>query len=229
MPAGDLVQIGKSFRVGFNGAVWTGYQLTALTRSKTANVETILDNSGATTTHVITNPGDQIAITANIEDADGNITPPDVGDFLSVTLPGDTLPTAWCLLSPATVTHGNGVTTISATLTREDSMATIYDDAVFPVFIDSTATWSLSSPVNVDFSLILRNATDTITYVKNGATTLSSSTQYNVIGSSPSRVRTIRMLTTYIDDVLTAAGQTVTLTIKTSIGSDFTFTITAKA
>lgn len=126
MAAGDKVQIGKAFKVEFGSYTFAGYQPTSITNSRTANVETITDTRGANVTHIFTNPGKQLSLTAYIEDSAGSITPPDVGDILTVTPPEGTSQ-KWILASPATVTHGNSITTISLTLTREDSMAATYD------------------------------------------------------------------------------------------------------
>lgn len=125
MPAGDLVQIGKAFKVAYGSFTYAGYQPTSVTNSRTANVETILDTRGAATTHIITNPAKQLTLTAYIENT-GNITPPAVGTEITVTPPEGTSQ-IWILAAPATITHGNSISTISLTLTREDSMAATYD------------------------------------------------------------------------------------------------------
>jgi hypothetical protein len=126
MAAGDRVQIGKAFKVEYGDFAFTGYQPTSVGNTRTADVETIKDTRNANISHQITNPGKQINVSAMVEDAAGSITPPDVGDIITLTPPEGTSQ-KWCLLSPATVTHGNGITSISMTLTREDSMATYYD------------------------------------------------------------------------------------------------------
>jgi hypothetical protein len=126
MPAGDRVQIGKAFKVEYGSFAYTGYQATSVGNTRTADVESIKDTRNANISHQITNPGKQINVSALIEDSAGSITPPDVGDIITLTPPEGTSQ-KWCLLSPATVTHGNGITSISMTLTREDSMAAYYD------------------------------------------------------------------------------------------------------
>lgn len=126
MAAGDKVQIGKAFKVEYGSFTYAGYQPTSVSNSRTANVETITDTRGANVTHIFTNPGKQLTLTAYIENSGGSITPPTVGTLITVTPPEGTSQ-KYILASPATVTHGNSITTISMTLVREDSMAATYD------------------------------------------------------------------------------------------------------
>ena len=126
MAAGDRVQIGKAFKVEYGSFAFTGYQPTSVSNVRNADVESIKDIRNANISHQITNPGKQITVTALIEDSGGSITPPDIGDIITLTPPEGTS-TKYCLLSSPSVTHSNGITTISMTLTREDSMAATYD------------------------------------------------------------------------------------------------------
>jgi len=126
MAAGDRVQIGKAFKVEYGSFAYTGYQPTSIGNTRTADVESIKDTRNANISHQITNPGKQINVSALIEDSSGSVTPPDIGDIITLTPPEGTSQ-KFILLSPATVTHGNGITSISMTLTREDSMAATYD------------------------------------------------------------------------------------------------------
>lgn len=223
MPAGDKVQIGKQFKVEFGGAVWTGYQFTNLTRSKTANVETITDTRGANVTHIFTNPGDQIAISAMIEDASGSITPPDVGDYFAITIPGANRPSAWILLSPATVTHGNGVSTISATLTREDSMAAGYETAISASISPTTATFSIGSPSNKTSTITFSQWATSVQSVLVNSVALTPTTDYTVVGT------TLTITSGYLASVLTDPDDVVAITVRFNAGNDRTFTITATA
>jgi hypothetical protein len=125
MAAGDKVQIGKQFKVEYGAFTYSGYQPTSITNSKTAAVESVIDIRGAVCTHIITNPAKQLTLTCYIESS-GSIVPPGVGDEITVTPPEGTS-TKYLLIAPATVTHGNSITTLSMTLTREDSMAATYD------------------------------------------------------------------------------------------------------
>ena len=125
MAAGDKVQIGKAFKVEYGAFTYAGYQPTAVSSSRGAVVETITDTRGANITHIIGNPSRTLEITAYIENT-GSIVPPDVGDIITVTPPEGTA-TKYILASPATVSHSNSVTTISMSLMREDSMASVYD------------------------------------------------------------------------------------------------------
>jgi FtsP/CotA-like multicopper oxidase with cupredoxin domain len=126
MPAGDRVQIGKAFKVEYGSYVFAGYQPTAITNQRTANVETIMDPRNAAISHQITNPGKQLTLNAMIEDSAGSITPITVGEIVTITPPEGTSQ-KWCVLASAPVSHSNGITTISITATREDSMAAAYD------------------------------------------------------------------------------------------------------
>jgi hypothetical protein len=126
MAAGDRVQIGKAFKVEYGVFAYTGYQPTSISNTRTADVESIKDIRNANISHQITNPGKQISITCLIEDSAGSITPPDIGDIITLTPPEGTS-TKYCLLTAPGVTHGNGITTLTLTLTREDSMAAYYD------------------------------------------------------------------------------------------------------
>jgi len=224
MAAGDKVQIGKQFKVEFGGAVWTGYQFTSLARSKNANVETITDTRGANVTHVITNPGDQIAISAMIEDASGSITPPAVGSYFAITIPGATRPSAWVLLSPATVTHGNSVSTISATLTREDSMAAGYETAISGSLDSNAENYSLASPAAVDVGINYSAWATSISSVLNGSTPLVLNTNYS-IEAGP----VLRIAQAYIAANVTDPDDAITLTVRFNAGNDATLVITATA
>lgn len=223
MAAGDKIQIGKAFKVEFGGATWTGYQFTSLAHSKTAAVEQVLDTRGAAVTHIYTNPATQIAISAMIEDASGSVTPPDIGDYFAITLPGASRPAAWILLSPATVTHGNGVTTISATLTREDSMAAGYEAAISASISPTTATFSIGSPANKTSTITFSAFATSVSQVLNGVTPLTVTTHYTVVGT------TLTITSAYLASVLTSPGDTVALTVRFNAGDDKTFTITATA
>jgi hypothetical protein len=152
MAAGDQVIIGKQFALRFGDAVWAGYQITGLTNSNTADVETIKDERSANVAHIISNPASVITINAYIKD-DGSIIPPDIGDVVTITNPdGDEF--GYIIASPATVTHGNSITTISATLTREDSLGAIYD-AIAAMSIDQPEyTYEDSSEDDVDIEVV---------------------------------------------------------------------------
>lgn len=127
MAAGDKVQIGKAFKVEFGTFTYAGYQPTSITHTTTADVTAISDTRGATCTHIINNPGKQITINCYIEDSAGSITPPAVGTIVQLTPPDAAQATKYILGSSPTVTHSNNITTLSMTLTREDSMAATYD------------------------------------------------------------------------------------------------------
>jgi hypothetical protein len=223
MAAGDKVQIGKQFKVEFGGAVWTGYQFSSISRSKTAEVTQIADTRGATVTHIINNPGDQITIAAMIEDANGSITPPDVGSYFAITIPGATRPSAWILLSPATVTHGNGVSTISATLNREDSMAAGYETAISASISPTTATFSLGAPANKTSTITYSIWATSVLEIKNGNTVLTPTTHYTVVGT------TLTITSAYLSSVLSNPADTAALTVVFNAGNNSTFTVTATA
>jgi hypothetical protein len=125
MAAGDKVQIGKAFKVEFGSFTYAGYQPTSITNTRSAEVTQITDTRGATVTHIINNPGKQITITCYVEST-GSVTPPSIGDFITLTPPEGTSQ-KYILASSPTMTHSNNITTLSMTLTREDSMAATYD------------------------------------------------------------------------------------------------------
>lgn len=125
MAAGDKVQIGTVMKVEFGAFSYTGYLPTSVSNTRIAEVNTIKDERNATQTHIFNNPGKQITVNLQIKST-GSITPPKPGDIITLTPPEGTS-TKYLLLSPATVTHGTEVTTLSMTLTREDSMAATYD------------------------------------------------------------------------------------------------------
>lgn len=127
MAAGDKVQIGKAFKVEYGSFTYAGYQPTSVTTTTTADVTAITDTRGATCTHIINNPGEQITISCYIEDSGGSITPPSVGDIISLTPPDGAAPVKYILAGSPTVTHSNNITTLGMTLTREDSMGATYD------------------------------------------------------------------------------------------------------
>jgi hypothetical protein len=126
MAAGDQVIIGAVVNIGYGSFSYTGYIPQSVTNSRTADVATIKDERNANITHIISNPGKSINFTAMIKTSGGSITPPDIGDLITLTPPEGTAQ-KYILLSPATVTHGTEAATISMTLVREDSMAATYD------------------------------------------------------------------------------------------------------
>ena len=125
MAAGDQIVIGEAFKVQYGSFTLTGFTPTGVTNSRTADIETIKDERNANICHIISNPAKVLTVNAYIESS-ASITPPIVGTIITCTPPEGTSQ-KWILASPATVTHGNSVTTLSMTLTREDSMAATYD------------------------------------------------------------------------------------------------------
>lgn len=219
MAAGDKIQIGKLFAVEFGNAKWTGTQMTALSRSRGAAVETITDTRGANTTHIISNKASQIEITAYLEDGGGFSEPPAVGSVIRITEPGETRPSAWILLSPATISFSNSVTTISASLSREDSMADIYEEEISAVLAASQVNFSIGGTGDLNTTLTLNLASDSVESVKWGAIVLTSAA-YNVIGLSPSKNRTLRLYRSWLSSQITTVGAEVNLTIRFTAGLD---------
>jgi hypothetical protein len=224
MPAGDRVQIGKAFKVEFGGAVWTGYQLTSLTNQATANVESIMDTRNAAVSHQITNPGKSIAIAAMIEDVGGSITPPGVGDIVVITPPGETRGQAWILLASAPISHSNGISTISATLTREDSMAAHYEASISASLESEAEDFSVGSPADIELDINYTAQATSIVQVLKGATPVPATSNWEVVFGPRLQIKH-----PYLSSELTTAGDELVLTIRFNVGNDATLTITAIA
>lgn len=221
MAAGDRVQIGKLFKVGFGNFVKAGYQPTSVTNSRTADVETIRGTRNEAVTHMITNRGDSLVLNLFIEDA-GSITPPSVGALISVTPPDKTHPEKYILASPPTTPHGVGITTMTLNLIKEDSMEATYN---------TSATLNVTA-VNYDLSDETLSSTLTITFndasaiisiVDENLTTLTPTTHWSVSGT------TLTIAPAYLNTVLTNPGDDVVVTINFNVANSVTLTITAIA
>lgn len=124
MAAGDKVQKGQQWMVEYGSFAYTGYTPTGLTWKKNADDEAVPDERGATITHILTNPREEMTIDLMIEST-GDITPPDKGDYISLTTPDGDTQKYYC--NDASVSFSAGITKLSLSLLREDSMAATYD------------------------------------------------------------------------------------------------------
>ena len=158
-----------------------------------------------------------------IEDAAGSITPPDVGDIVVVTPPGAIRGVAYILPAPAPVTHGNGVTTISATLLREDSMAAYYDAHISASLASNAEDFSTGSPAAVVVAVTLGDYATDIISVFNGATELTETTDWTFSGGN------LTITSDYLSGLMLSPTDEVTLTIRFDVGNDAALVITAIA
>jgi len=217
MAAGDKVQIGQPYKVEYGTFALVGFQPTSVGNSAVADVETIRDTRNAVCTHIITNPGDTLSLTCYIE-ASASITPPIVGSYISVTPPNKAHPEKYILASPATVTHGNSITTISLSLLREDSMETVYN--VSATLAQSTAPWDVVTKGDVLTSVTLNDASAITSIVDSDNTVLELGTDYTFASN------TLTIADDYLETVLVNPGDDITLTINFNIGNPATLTIT---
>jgi len=124
MAAGDKVQKGQQWKVEFGSAAYTGYLPTDWTTKFTADDEIIKDERNATITHILTDPRREHQVTFLIKST-GSITPPAKGDYLTMTPPQGTSTKYYC--NDASVSFSNGVSKLTLSLLREDSMIATYD------------------------------------------------------------------------------------------------------
>ncbi len=124
MAAGDKVQKGQQWKVEFGSMAYTGYMPTDATNKLTADDEVVKDTRGATITHILTDPRRELAATFLIKST-GSITPPAKGDYITVTTPEGVSTKFYC--NDASVAFSSGISKLTLSLLREDSMAATYD------------------------------------------------------------------------------------------------------
>jgi hypothetical protein len=217
MAAGDKVQIGQPYKVEYGTFALVGFQPTSVGNSAVADVETIRDTRNAVCTHIITNPGDTLSLTCYIE-ASASITPPIVGSYISVTPPNKAHPEKYILASPATVTHGNSITTISLSLLREDSMETVYN--VSATLASSAEDYDIVIQDPVAVAVTLNDASAITSIVDDYGTTLTPTTHYTFVDG------TLTITAAYINAVISLPGLIVTLTINFNVGNPAILNIT---
>lgn len=124
MAAGDKVQKGQQWKVEFGSLAYTGYLPEDYTEQDTADDEAVKDERNATISHILTDPRIVISVTFLIKST-GSITPPAKGDYITMTSPAGVSTKYYC--NDATVSLSRGISKLSLSLLREDSMAATYD------------------------------------------------------------------------------------------------------
>lgn len=127
MALGDAVLKGKQYKIGFGALSFTGYQVTGAGHHKTAEREAIKGTQNETVAYLYTDPGAHLDLDVMIEDSAGDITPPDIGDFVSVTEPDGVAAVKYEVSDSGNTSHQYGVTTRTLSLERKDSMQTTLD------------------------------------------------------------------------------------------------------
>lgn len=124
MAAGDTVQKGQQWKIEFASFAYTGYLPTSVTNKLTSDDEVVPDERGATISHILRNPRREISLDLLIKST-GSITPPAKGDYITITTPENVSTKFYC--DDATVSFSTGISRLSLSLVREDSMAATYD------------------------------------------------------------------------------------------------------
>lgn len=124
MAAGDAVQIGAQWLIGFGSHSYTGYMPENIEQGTVSSDTEIPDERGATQTILVQNPGKTLSGTWLIKST-GSLTPPSKNAEVSLTPPTGTVTIYRCL--DAKVRTTRGVAQLTMSLIREDSMAASYD------------------------------------------------------------------------------------------------------
>lgn len=124
MAAGDAVQKGQQWKIEFASFAYTGYLPTSVTNKLTADDEVVPDERGATISHILRNPRREISLDLLIKST-GSVTPPSKGDYITITTPEGVSTKFYC--DDATVSFSSGISRLSLSLVREDSMIATYD------------------------------------------------------------------------------------------------------
>ncbi len=124
MAAGDKVQKGQQWMVEFGSFSYTGYMPTDVTFKSTADDEVVKDTRNATVSHILTDPRKELTVNLFIQST-GSITPPSKGEYITLTPPQGTATKYY--VNDATVTFSSGISKLSLSLLREDSMIATYD------------------------------------------------------------------------------------------------------
>ena len=218
MAAGDRTQIGKPYKVEYGSFTFAGFQPTSVGNSKTADVETIRDTRNAAICHIITNPGDSLALTCYIEAA-ASITPPIVGTYVSVTPPHKTHPEKYIVATAPTVTHGNSVTVLGLTLIQEDSMEATYNTSA--TLSSAAENWSIAGNADIVLTITYNDATAVTSITSDVPGTLTVTTHYTVVTT------TLTIKAAYLAGVLANPDDVVVLTVNFNVANAATVTITA--
>ena len=124
MAAGDKVQKGAQWKVEFGSFAYTGYLPEDISFKSTADDEAVKDERNATISHILTDPRKEMTMTLLIKST-GSITPPAKGDYITITTPEGVSTKFYC--NDAQVSFSSGISRLSLSLLREDSMAATYD------------------------------------------------------------------------------------------------------
>lgn len=124
MAAGDKVQKGQQWKVEFGSFAYAGYLPTSVTSKLTADDEAVKDERGATISHILTDPRREMTLDLLIKST-GSVTPPAKGDYITITTPEGVSTKFYC--NDASVSFSSGISRLSLSLLREDSMAATYD------------------------------------------------------------------------------------------------------
>jgi len=127
MAAGDAIQVGTQYLIGYGNTYYLGYVLTASTYNKDANAAEHMDQRGATDSILYQNPRQALSITLDLPAAFVASTDvPKPGDIVSMKGPADSTAAGWRVVS-ASMAQGMGVNSLTLSVMREDSMAATYD------------------------------------------------------------------------------------------------------
>lgn len=215
MAAGDLVQKGQQWKVGFGNLTYTGYMPTDFTfKDQDAADEVITDERGATVTHILTDPKEVMTGTFLIKST-GSITPPAKGDYVSIKGPDDSA-AKYYYVDDSSVSFTSGVSRLTLSLLLEDSQS---DGAAID---DSTDDYNTSTHANVASTMTLNSATDVVR-VKNitDNVILAETTDWTFVGTTLTLIGTAH-LQTYI----TGAGDVAIFEVAFDLGAPVYWTIT---
>lgn len=120
MAAGDAVQLGTAWKIGFGAHSYTGYMPEDISTQLISKLTAIPDERGATVTKIYQDPGKQLSGTWLIKDTGGSLTAPAPGATVTLTPPEGTS-TAYCVVS-AVVRSTRLVAQLVMTLVKEDAM-----------------------------------------------------------------------------------------------------------
>jgi len=78
-----ITQLGEELKIGFSTNVYTGYIMEDFSTDPSGVQDVILDEDAATGTILVSDIGSRISFSAIIKTA-GSLTPPDVGDSVTI-------------------------------------------------------------------------------------------------------------------------------------------------
>lgn len=127
MAAGDAIQVGTQYLIGYNNTYYQGYVLSASTYNLESDSSEHKDQRGATDSILYQNPRKALSITVDLPASfDASTDMPRPGDIVQAKGAADNTSVGWRVVS-ASLTQGTGVNTATFSLIREDSMAATYD------------------------------------------------------------------------------------------------------